>query len=123
MSILIKGMQMPKNCGECPIEQLYGRDCETAKCPITKNLDSAYRVSQARMFGCPLVELPPHGRLIDADALNELIDSGDDIDFSEVLETKYAIMQMVREQETIIEADSTQFNNSNALDALESEEE
>ena len=31
MSILIKGMQMPKNCGECPIEQLYGRDCETAQ--------------------------------------------------------------------------------------------
>ena len=69
MSILIKEMAIPKSCGECPLEQLYGRDCETAKCPITKNLDSAYRVSQARMFGCPLVELPPHGRLIDADAL------------------------------------------------------
>jgi len=72
MSILIKGMQMPKNCNECPIEQLYGRDCETAKCPITKNLDSAYRVSQARMFSCPLVELPPHGRLIDADDLDNI---------------------------------------------------
>ena len=73
MSILIKNLEMPKNCGECPIEQLYGRDCETAKCPITKNLDSAYRVSQARMFGCPLIELPPHGRLIDADALTEVL--------------------------------------------------
>ena len=39
-------------------------------------------------------------RLIDADALKELIDGGYDIDFSEVPETKRELLNMIDYQET-----------------------
>jgi len=55
MSILIKGMEMPKNCGECSFI------CKESTCRYGKGYE--------RSDFCPLVELPPHGRLIDADAL------------------------------------------------------
>lgn len=40
-------------------------------------------------------------RLIDADILYELIDNGWDIDFSEVPETKAALLEMINQQETV----------------------
>ena len=59
MSILIKGMQVPKSCGEClSIGWHYVFECR---------LDDAEEGE--RLPNCPLIELPPHGRLIDADAL------------------------------------------------------
>ena len=103
MSVLIKGMTIPTSCSDCKAfvcYRQYAGDSGDCFCGITKS-DTKVGVQNA---DCPLVELPPHGRLIDADALNALIDSGDDIDFSEVPETKYAIMQMVNEQDTILEA-------------------
>ena len=56
MDILIKGMEMPKNCGWCPLR---------ASC--------VHRIyMECRPEYCPLIEVPePHGRLIDADALVE----------------------------------------------------
>ena len=54
MSILIKGMKMPKGCHECPL--LY----VTHICDGTKS--------------CPLVEVPaPHGKLVDADELDHFM--------------------------------------------------
>lgn len=70
MSILIKGMKMPKSCDECRIMMFEDTNCLPelfCGCPI---------VFRAHPQGvghrpdyCPLVEVPPHGRLIDADAL------------------------------------------------------
>lgn len=60
MSILIKGMEMPPNCFRCPLSVLNG---ERLYCEVTK--DEVVRAKRAS--DCPLVELPPHGRLIDAD--------------------------------------------------------
>ena len=64
MSILIKGMAMPKNCTECN----FGVDgwCY-AKSPTEPNSKSL--ATHTRPSWCPLVELPPHGDLIDRDAL------------------------------------------------------
>ena len=90
MSILIKGMEMPKD------KEIILRIDEEGQ------VYNIYGEYPTKIYED--IEIPPHGRLIDADALNELIDSGDDIDFSEVPETKYAIMQMVDEQDTILEA-------------------
>lgn len=121
MSILIKGMAMPKNCEECAFNY------DMYRCMIT--LKSTMLADTERLSDCPLIELPPHGRLIDADALNALIDSGDDIDFSEVPETKYAIMQMVNEQDTILEASPYRYKMIGKTDKphgiyfIESEEE
>ena len=55
MSILIKGMEMPKNCTECH-----------ARCRLYLN------GRKFRHPNCPLIEVPiPHGLLIDADKLLE----------------------------------------------------
>lgn len=55
MSVLIKGMEMPKNCGLCFLR--------VGKC-------SRRIYMKNRPSDCPLIEVPePHGRLIDADAL------------------------------------------------------
>lgn len=62
MSVLIKGAEMPTNCMGCPYE-IY------ANCIIYQAL-SARDYSDCRHPDCPLVEIPPHGRLIDADRLS-----------------------------------------------------
>ena len=69
MSVVIKGMKMPNNCDECPCyyetEGAWRNECEV--------LGKEYIASDNRPEWCPLVELPPHGRLIDADALKAVV--------------------------------------------------
>lgn len=64
MSILIKGKALPKTCEDC---LFYGIDvengCFVEKCFVLR------RAGQDKPSWCPLVPVPPHGRLIDADAL------------------------------------------------------
>ena len=61
MSVYIKGMEMPKNCLQCPLQGSIA-DCRlTGK---TYNWGLSERPSD-----CPLIPVPEHGRLIDADAL------------------------------------------------------
>lgn len=64
MSILIKNKAVPKKCEEC---LFYGIDAESGcfleKCYVIR------RAGQDKPSWCPLVPVPPHGRLIDADAL------------------------------------------------------
>lgn len=133
MSILIKGMDMPKNCGGCPF--LYAKDaCYLSSmfsggnfyllCSNGHNDEyqlGMFPFKEKRVDWCPLIEIPPHGRLIDADALHiDLMDRGiEDIQMNDW----YEIQQAVDDAPTIIEADSMQRNDSNALGALESEEE
>ena len=70
MSILIKGTKMPKNCGECQSTLgLFASECPLfAEFP--KKFDYDPEIGNNRRYdGCPLVEIPPHGRLIDADKM------------------------------------------------------
>lgn len=67
MSVLIRGIEMPKNCAECKMWSI---------CDCLKEFDDYESLLYAVDYGdwviaddCPLVELPPHGRLIDADEL------------------------------------------------------
>lgn len=65
MSILIKGMKMPESCLNCPLETDYGT------CGHFNGADYAKYSTEysSRPVWCPLVELQPHGRLIDADEM------------------------------------------------------
>lgn len=66
MSVLIRGMEMPKNCSKCVC--LNRTVCGT----IWKSLTAIWLDSEPerRPNWCPLIEVPePHGRLIDADKL------------------------------------------------------
>lgn len=67
MSVLIKGMKMPKEgCRDCLLVK-RGRVfdiCPFLKCAVNGNVERG-----GKPYGCPLVELPDHGDLIDRDAL------------------------------------------------------
>ena len=66
MSILIRGMEMPKSCWRCSLSQLYEKPREMLVCKITHDEVLRHKIDG----NCPLIEVPtPHGRLIDADAL------------------------------------------------------
>ena len=66
MSILIQGMEMPKNCKSCPLRY---SSTGYAWCDITG--ESLALEIDMRDYTCPLVELPPHGRLADLDEIIE----------------------------------------------------
>lgn len=72
MSVMIKGMNFPKNCMECDLHfTARGLDEEC----IFSN-DTVEDCTERRLYRCPLVEIPtPHGRLIDADKLVWFIDN------------------------------------------------
>ena len=65
MRVLIKGMEMPKNCAECEFHQSGYPDW----CDLSIRARDIHNM-EIRQEWCPLVEVPtPHGRLIDKDAL------------------------------------------------------
>ena len=60
MTILFKGFKIDwNNCDDCPAS------CD---CPVCQHIDG-YSMYGGRPNECPAFELPPHGRLIDADEL------------------------------------------------------
>lgn len=74
MSILIKGMEMPKDCSHCRFQGFGGRMNERILCMLTGTND--YINQQSKFEDCPLIEAPDkHGDLIDRDALIKLVNS------------------------------------------------
>lgn len=69
MSILIRGREMPDRCESCGFMNPF-KDPPTCGLTGTRILGNA----NARLDNCPLVEIPPHGDLIDRDALTERLD-------------------------------------------------
>ena len=62
MSVIVKGMEMPTTCNDCGLRDSFD-------CWITDSYIEA-RFSK-RNDDCPLIELPPHGRLIDIKSVEE----------------------------------------------------
>ena len=62
MSLLVEGMAMPKSCAECRI------NCDML---MTGYLNGFAEGAVKRHECCPLVEVPPHGDLIDQDACRD----------------------------------------------------
>ena len=63
MGIYIKGMEMPTSSRRCPFTEMddWGMRCVVG---------GKYEWHKDRLCNeCPLVPVPPHGRLIDVDAL------------------------------------------------------
>ena len=57
MGVYINGFPLPNNCGACPLRLAWCRE-------------RIYMVN--RPDRCPLVPVPPHGRLIDADEMADV---------------------------------------------------
>ena len=103
MSVLIKGMEMPKHAG-------VNEDKDTVyRCIVIAHPDNSAELVIDTEFAspydnghnvkrCPLVEVPtPHGRLIDADKFLEWL--------QEFYPNSVAIMSGVKNAKTIIEAE------------------
>jgi hypothetical protein len=73
MSILIKGMKMPTRCAECRLSTVHSFN-DRPLCDVLVEYMSYGEWETKRLDNCPLVEVPPHGRLIDADALMQEFD-------------------------------------------------
>ena len=117
MSVLIKGMEMPKNCCECSLSDVdddYGRCCLFIGIAC---------LNIGRQDNCPLVSVPtPHGRLIDAVTLEEILTAAiitmetvvkflrieDDPEIKMEIKAYTDILNGVKEQLTIIEAEGSE---------------
>lgn len=64
MGVYIKGFPLPNNCGTCPLRLAWCRE-------------RIYMVTRPER--CPLIPVPPHGDLIDRDALCEGRVSNDNV--------------------------------------------
>ena len=102
MSILIKGMEMPKSCYEC-------RFAFDGMCIANRG-----RKNVGITNSCPLIEVPKHGRLIDADALEELfrevignISKRDEIKpvLEHMVRASAMAVEMIKDAPTIIPAE------------------
>lgn len=106
MSILIKGMEMPKKCRDCAcVNWHFGGPWECLA--IHKNVDWVELYDKCPDW-CPLVEVPtPHGRLIDADELMEIYQpaSEDVNEWEHYTTTISVIRQNIKDAPTVIEAE------------------
>lgn len=100
MSIILKGIDLPKHCIECPLE---GSDVDDNGfdywyCKITESM--AYTLE--RPSNCPLIQIPKgHGRLID-DRLIPYIDLNDGNNGIKVFAT---FRENIKRVPTILEAE------------------
>lgn len=99
MSVLIKGMEMPKNCWECSLSDV---DDDYGRCCLFSGIAC---LNIGRQDNCPLVEVKePHGRLIDGDELKTAFprcDNSMDIKIASVRAT-------INHASTIIEAEGSE---------------
>ena len=69
MNVLIKGMEMPISCERCP---MLDWDLDYIKCKVTGR---HFKITECwrsiRVPDCPLISVPPHGRLGDLDELHK----------------------------------------------------
>ena len=73
MSVLIKGMEMPKGCATCPYcDRAWNKPKCKAKSMQGRFMEQRLNLDRTRQKLCPLVPVPKHGRLIDADALADV---------------------------------------------------
>ena len=69
MSVLIKGMEMPPSCRYCEFRHMSLT--QNAFCTAAQETIDYMAERTKRLDNCPLIELPPHGRLIDADEISK----------------------------------------------------
>lgn len=102
--IYIPDMEMPTNCGDCRFfawSRGVGQHCAVAPGITFHATIDGMDVKYERNGDCPLVPVPEHGRLIDANALTYVM--GTDERFSP-LEALY-LMGVIADAPTIIPAE------------------
>ena len=105
--IYIEGMEMPTGCETCYFRRWV--DIGVGACAGCELLKELMNDDRDRLPDCPLIPVPPHGRLIDADAFDERIriaggfaDEELSDDFKDGVQTT---LLMLKTQGTIITAE------------------
>ena len=108
MAVLVNGIEMPENCEAC-----FCLNDEHFYCQAVGRKPKDENILQRRPDWCPLIYVPYHGRLIDADAFER--DECTNCDGAcETIMCNYQdctewmrcdIMQHIRDAETIIPSD------------------
>ena len=89
--------KMPSRCEFCPV--IDGTGCR-ARNPYYMD-----ETEITRPKNCPLIELPPHGRCIDADELKDLYSDFNDLDLSDFNVKVAVVRQNIDDMPTILEAE------------------
>ena len=98
MSVIIKGMEMPKSCAEC-----FLRD--GLFCAASDYKRISYGGLDKKEDWCPLAEVKtPHGRLIDADELKK--EYPHDTDWEYPVNTNEYVNESIDNALTVIEAEN-----------------
>ena len=95
MSVIVKGMEMPESCYRCPMANDDFYLCGATEKYLENDSE------ERRPDWCPLIELPPHGRLGDLDELKTafpICDNSMDIKIASVRAT-------INHAPTVIEAE------------------
>jgi hypothetical protein len=104
MSVLIKGMEMPTHCTECD----FWHDGVFEHCLLNMEIQNEDVPLDEGEYptACPLVPVPPHGRLIDANKIGltdfEIILCQKGSPFKNALEI---LLEKIKDAPTIIEAE------------------
>ena len=94
-------MEMPKSCGDCRFcngqaDTDYG---VCAWCDVDGNARDAYT-----MQDCPLIEIPPHGDLIDREALIKELEITEEDDHNGATLLMAVFLEVLKSAPTIIQA-------------------
>ncbi len=110
MGVYIPSLKMPQTCEDCNLESYCSLwvDARRMSGPWEKGVEATIRHPD-----CPLVEVKPHGRLIDADELNALY-NGEDIDDERYHVSIPCIKQNITDMPTILESDVGECITTNA---------
>ena len=110
MSFIVYGVKIPVSCDSCPLMRWndYGIDGELQYCNRLNAI--CEHEEEQRDADCLLGELPPHGRLIDADALKLTFSDG--INEDGILYVPFRdIAKSIENAPTIIEAEEEDNGN------------
>ena len=119
MSILIKGMEMPESCYRCRFcVNGFTDDAPMYECGVQSYdnvsvlVESDGKPFDFRPDWCPLIEIPPHGRLIDATFeenhyASMLLDPTPDVTEQDKKNARI-IIEALRMARTIIEAEGSE---------------
>lgn len=84
MSVIIKGMEMPRNCMFCP---LYVRDSESKHCAVTDKWNAVSGIN--RLDDCPLKSIEG--------LIEEIVEKYGHSTSLEVLDTYHGIIGIIKE--------------------------
>ena len=96
-------IEMPPNCSACWALDDYG---DYPRCRITEEQRGYnFPIREKRMDNCPLTPVPPHGRLIDADAFGTPGTIEEDTLWRGRIETEVYLASTIYNAPTIIPAE------------------